>query len=66
MQIILNGAACQCDGEQTIAALLQRQNLANQRIAVEVNLELVPRSQFNAHYLHDGDRVEIVRAIGGG
>jgi sulfur carrier protein len=33
---------------------------------VEVNMEIVPRSQFASHVLHDGDRVEIVHAIGGG
>ncbi|MGH8593813.1 MAG: sulfur carrier protein ThiS, partial [Gammaproteobacteria bacterium] len=36
------------------------------RIAVEINGEVVPRSQYNEHPLREGDLVEIVRAIGGG
>lgn len=39
---------------------------ATSRVAVEVNLEIVPRSTYDAHKLQHGDRVEIVRAIGGG
>ena len=40
--------------------------LAGKRVAVEVNLEIVPRSQHATRVLREGDRVEIVHAIGGG
>ena len=66
MKITLNGEACQCEDEVTIQSFIEQQKLSGQRIAVEVNLEIVPRSQFALHHLQDGDRVEIVRAIGGG
>ena len=66
MQINLNGQACECDDGQTIQTLIEQEDLADKRIAVEVNLEIVPRSLFASHVLHEGDRVEIVHAIGGG
>ena len=66
MQINLNGEACTCTDGQTIQTLIEQENLADKRIAVEVNLEIVPRSQFASHVLNEGDRVEIVHAIGGG
>lgn len=66
MQINLNGQACECNDGQTIQTLIELENLADKRIAVEVNLEIVPRSQFASHVLQEGDRVEIVHAIGGG
>jgi len=46
--------------------LVDRLQLTGKRIAVEVNLEIVPRSQHSDHLLQAGDRVEIVHAIGGG
>ena len=50
----------------TVAALLEREGLAGRRVAVEVNREIVPRSTHGTHVLADGDRVEIVHALGGG
>jgi sulfur carrier protein len=49
-----------------VAQLLREIGLAEKRVAVEVNLEIVPRSEHSAHALNDRDRVEIVQAIGGG
>ena len=66
MKIILNGTDSQCDDDATIQSLIETQQLTNKRIAVEVNLEVIPRSQFDSHRLHEGDKVEIVHAIGGG
>ena len=40
--------------------------IENKRLAVEINLDIVPRSQFDSYVLSAGDKVEIVRAIGGG
>ncbi|RMN20478.1 Sulfur carrier protein ThiS, partial [Pseudomonas cannabina] len=53
------------DGE-TVAALLTRLDLAGRRVAVELNLEIVSRSQHDATVLREGDQVEVVHAIGGG
>jgi len=50
----------------TLQDLIERLQLAGKRIAVEVNLEIVPRSQHPDYQLQAGDRVEIVHAIGGG
>lgn len=66
MQINLNGDTCECNEGQNLLSLIEQQGLSNKRIAVEVNLDIVPRSQFETYQLHDGDRVEIVHAIGGG
>ncbi len=53
------------DGE-TVAALLTRLDLTGRRVAVELNLDIVPRSQHADTTLNDGDNVEVVHAIGGG
>ncbi|WP_136254820.1 MULTISPECIES: sulfur carrier protein ThiS [Halomonadaceae] len=66
MQIQLNGDTKQLAGETTVGELVVALDLAGRRIAVEVNEEIVPRSQHDAIRLAEGDRVEIVHAIGGG
>ena len=50
----------------TIAALLREVGFSERRVAVEVNREIVPRSQHGDFQLQDNDRVEVVFAIGGG
>jgi len=66
MQIIVNGDEREVQPDCTAAELVQALGLTGRRIAMEVNLEIVPRSTFAAHHLQPGDRVEIVHAIGGG
>lgn len=66
MDIQLNGEAHDCASDTTIATLLQSEGLAERRVAVEVNGEIVPRSRHATTALHAGDRVEIVHALGGG
>ena len=66
MQILVNGKTRAAAEGITIAALLGELDLAGKRLAVEVNEDVVPRSQYPQHGLCDGDRVEIVHAIGGG
>ncbi|WP_018867679.1 MULTISPECIES: sulfur carrier protein ThiS [unclassified Thioalkalivibrio] len=68
MQIQLNGEPFELpdDREATLATLIEARGLGGRRLAVEVNEELVPRSEHAAHPLYPGDRVEIVQAIGGG
>jgi sulfur carrier protein len=66
MHIQLNGEAFELPDGQTVADLLSRLDLAGRRIAVELNLDIVPRSQHASTALRDGDRVEVVHAIGGG
>ncbi len=50
----------------TVADLLVLLQLAGRRVAVELNLDIVPRSAHAEHRLQPGDRVEVVHAIGGG
>ncbi len=66
IHISVNGETKQVPRGQTVAALVNEMALADGRIAVEVNQEIVPRSLYTAHALHAGDRVEVVTAIGGG
>lgn len=66
MQIQLNGEARTLAPDLTVAALVESLGLAGRRIAVEVNEEIVPRSEHAATRLVEGDRVEVVHAIGGG
>ncbi|MDH3316594.1 MAG: sulfur carrier protein ThiS [Gammaproteobacteria bacterium] len=66
MNISLNGERYPLNEGATVAALVDALSLKGRRIAVEVNEEVVPRSRHAAHRLEDGDRVEVVHAIGGG
>jgi sulfur carrier protein len=66
LKITLNGTESQVDEGIRMADLVAQLGLGGQRIAVEVNAELVPRSTFAEHSLRPGDRVEIIQAVGGG
>ena len=66
MQIQLNGEARRIESDATIATLLDAEGLAQRRVAVEVNGEIVPRGRHASHALQHGDTVEIVHALGGG
>ena len=66
MQIELNGEPHVIVEGATIASLIERLALTGRRFAVEVNEEVVPRGRHAERVLADGDRVEIVHAIGGG
>lgn len=64
--ITVNGEARQLAGPATVAALLAELRLDRRKVAVERNLEIVPRSVWDATALAPGDRLEIVHFIGGG
>ena len=66
MDIILNGESRPVEAGTTLEALLALAGYAGRKVAVEVNLAVVPRSLHASHVLGDGDRVEIIQAIGGG
>jgi len=66
MHIMLNGQSTQIAATATVASLLEHAGLAGRKVAVEVNQEVVPRSRHDTHPLAEGDRVEIIHAIGGG
>jgi len=66
IQVAVNGEFMQVPQRSSLQDLVERLQLTGKRIAVEVNLEIVPRSQHQDYQLQAGDKVEIVHAIGGG
>jgi sulfur carrier protein len=66
MRILLNGEPYELNDGQSVADLLARLELTGRRVAVELNLDIVPRSQHASTFLAEGDRLEVVHAIGGG
>jgi sulfur carrier protein len=66
MQLTINGQPRQVVEGATIAELLHELRLDGKPVAVEVNLELVPRQRHAEHRLAEGDRLEIVTLVGGG
>ena len=66
MKITVNGDLLDFKDKLSAAELVEELGLSGKRLALEVNREIVPRSQFQHHCLQEGDHVEIVQAIGGG
>ena len=66
MNILVNGESRKTASDSTLATLVAELSLAEKRLAIEVNEEVVPRSYYERFCLSEGDKVEIVHAIGGG
>lgn len=66
IEIDINGEPRSMDAPLTVAGLVEFLGLEGRRLAVEVNGTVVPRSVHATRTLADGDRIEIVHAIGGG
>lgn len=66
MQIFLNGQSLDIPTPFSLLELLEQQGYAGRRVAIEVNRAIVPKSQHGQHLLHEGDKIEIVHALGGG
>ena len=66
IQITVNGETRSVPAGQPLQGLIEALGLTDRRIAVEVNEQLVPRSELPERVVAPGDRVEIVHAIGGG
>ena len=66
MQVVVNGEVREVPDGATVEALLRAVGLAGRPVAVERNLEIVPKSAHAATVLVDGDRIEIVTMVGGG
>jgi sulfur carrier protein len=66
IEVTVNGTRHALESRLTVADLIARLGFAGKRVAVERNGEIVPRSQLAAQALDQGDRVEIVVAVGGG
>ncbi|MDH5408522.1 MAG: sulfur carrier protein ThiS [Gammaproteobacteria bacterium] len=66
MEIQVNGETQSVPDGYTAAQLVSDMGLQGRRVAMEVNLEIVPRSSYENHTLQAGDNIEIVHAVGGG
>jgi len=66
MKILINGISREVPDNLSASELILSLGLANKRLALEINREIVPRSTFESHIIHPDDKVEIVHAIGGG
>ena len=66
IQITVNGEPRRVAPDLTAAQLIEQLELGGRRLAMEINREILPRSRYAEHRLNDGDRIEIVQAIGGG
>ena len=66
MQLTINGESRAFSGVTDVAGLVATLGLDTKKVAVERNLEIVPRSAYQKTPVADGDRIEIVAFIGGG
>lgn len=66
MQIFFNGQSREVSEGLTVAGLLEQLELEPRYVAVEVNLDLVPRGRHREHVLKADDRLEVVTLVGGG
>lgn len=64
--VVVNGARQRLEAGATVADLLARLQVAGRRVAVERNGQIVPKSMHGHTRLADGDRLEVVVAVGGG
>ena len=66
MKLILNGNETEFSDDLTVADLLKNLEIEPLRVAVEVNLDIIKKCDFEKHVLKHGDAVEIVNFVGGG
>ena len=66
IELLVNGEARTFSAPMTLGQLVEMLDLAGKRIAIERNGEIVPKSQHAGTQLANGDRLEIVVAVGGG
>ena len=66
MEVLVNGQSQEVADGTTVAQLLSERGMIASHVAVEVNLQLVPRDTHAARVLREGDRLEVVTLVGGG
>jgi thiamine biosynthesis protein ThiS len=66
MRLTVNGDTLEVEGPLSVLGLIERFGFEPRKIAIERNLEIVPRSAYGQTALGDGDRLEIVHFVGGG
>jgi thiamine biosynthesis protein ThiS len=66
MRLQINGEEKLVDAPQTVSSLIAGLNMKPDRVAIELNREIVSRDRWSETALSDGDRLEIVHFVGGG
>ena len=66
MQITLNGEVTALDDGTHLSQLIEQLGIEGKRIAIELNREIIPKSEHASYEIKNGDTIEIVHAIGGG
>ena len=66
MHIFVNGDRRSVSDSLSLIQFIEQLGMKGDRVAVELNREIVPRAEWSAIELHDGDRLEIVHFVGGG
>ena len=66
MNIIVNGVEQTYTSSLTLETLLIELGHANKKVAIEINEEIIPRSELGNRLVVDGDKIEIINAVGGG
>jgi thiamine biosynthesis protein ThiS len=66
MQLFINGKEQSFDSPLTVAQLIEQLGMKGDRVAAELNREIVSRADWSGTALNDGDHLEIVHFVGGG
>lgn len=66
MILQINGERREFPDDLTLSSLIERLGMKPDRVAVELNLQIVPRGAWATTVLHDGDKLELVHFVGGG
>jgi len=66
MKVTINGQEKTLANNLTLEILLTNLGYANKKVAIEVNEEIIPRSHFKNRLIVNGDKIEIINAVGGG
>ena len=66
MEILVNGEKISLPEDSSIECLIVHLGYQNQRIAIEINESIIPKSNHSSFLLQDLDKVEIINAVGGG
>jgi len=66
LKLIINGQEKQIESSRNLTELLQELDITGPHVAIALNLQVVPRSRYDETGLNEGDKVEIVHAVGGG
>ena len=66
MKLLINGQNCDFEGPLTLLGLVEQLGMKTDRVAIELNRDIVPRDRWLGTALAEGDRLEIVHFVGGG